>query len=79
MATKTISIMDDVYKLLLMNKGKNESFSDVIRRILIRKKDIMEYAGAWKNISDKDIKEMKENIKELRNSSTKQLMENDMS
>ncbi|MBS3080613.1 antitoxin VapB family protein [Candidatus Pacearchaeota archaeon] len=79
MATKTISIMDDVYKLLLINKGKNESFSDVIRRILIRKKDIMEFAGMWKNVSDKDIKEMKKIIGELRDSSTNQLLENDMS
>ena len=46
MGTKTISIMDDVYKLLLRNKMRSESFSDVIRRNLKKKRDIMEFAGA---------------------------------
>jgi len=39
----------------------------------------MEFAGMWKNVSDKDIKEMKKIIGELRDSSTNQLLENDMS
>ncbi len=78
MGTKTISIMDDVYKLLLINKLRNESFSDAIRRILSNKRDIMEFAGAWKNISDKDIEEMKENVKKIRKKSTEDLLKNDI-
>lgn len=78
MGTKTISIMDDVYKLLLLNKLKNESFSEVIRRNLTKKRDIMEFAGAWKNISDKRIEEMKKDVRELRRRSTEELLKNDM-
>ena len=38
MATKTISIMDDVYRMLVDNKLEEESFSDELRRILSKKK-----------------------------------------
>lgn len=78
MGTKTISIMDDVHSLLLMNKMKNESFSDLIRRVLSKKKNIMKFAGAWKNVSDKTINDMKLRIKKLRKNSTGALLKNDM-
>lgn len=78
MGTKTISIMNDVHSLLLMNKLKNESFSDVIRRVLSKKKNIMKFAGAWKNVSDEVINDMKLRIRKLRKNSTDTLLKNDM-
>ncbi len=70
MGTKNISIMDDVYKLLLVKKIANESFSEVIRRELKRKKNIMEFAGAWKDlVNDEEAEEMKNVIKEFRKNS----------
>lgn len=79
MGTKNISIMDDVYRLLLARKMTNESFSSVIRRELNRKKNIMEFAGAWKDvISDKEAEEMKRDIKKLRKKTTKDLLKNDI-
>ncbi len=79
MGTKNIAIMEDAYKLLLVRKMANESFSDVIRRELKRKKNIMEFAGAWKDIvSDKKAEEMKKAIKNLRRKSTKDLLKNDI-
>ncbi len=74
MGTKTISIMDDVYKLLLINKMRNESFSDVIRRSVSRKRDIMEFAGVWKDVSGEKIKKMKNSIKEIKRKSTEDLL-----
>ena len=74
MATKNISIMSDVYELLVRKKEKNESFSDVIRRTVSKKKDIMEFAGVWKNIADKEIEEMENSINKLRKRSTKELL-----
>ncbi len=74
MGTKTISIMDDAYKLLLINKIKNESFSDVLRRLLSKKRDIMEFAGVWKNVSEEEIKELKNEIKKIRRKSTEDLL-----
>lgn len=42
MATKTLTIMEDVYDLLVKNKGENESFSDELRRILSAKRTKLE-------------------------------------
>ena len=50
MATKTITIMEDAYRLLKIRKRREESFSDVIRRELeMSKKPLIEFAGAWKD------------------------------
>ena len=38
MGTKTLTIMDDAYNLLMFNKHEDESFSDEIRRVLTKKK-----------------------------------------
>lgn len=71
MATKTISIMDDVYELLARNKRENESFSDVIRRTLKNKEDIMQFKGAWGDLSDTEITQRKQLIDKLRKDSSK--------
>ncbi len=76
MRAKTISIMNDAYNILKNKKRKNESFSGVIRRLAGSKKDIMEFAGIWKNIAEEDTEKMKENILELRRRSTAELMKN---
>jgi len=76
MSTKTISIMEDAYKMLANKKRKEESFSELIRRVLVEKKDIMRFAGAWSNISDKEALEIKENIRKIREHSTKELIKN---
>ncbi len=50
MAYKTISISDDVYKLLKDARRDEESFSDVIRRLLKKDKtELSEYFGALKD------------------------------
>ncbi|MBT4539323.1 hypothetical protein HOI26_02230 [Candidatus Woesearchaeota archaeon] len=38
MGTKTLTIMDDVYGMLVDNKLESESFSDELRRILSKKR-----------------------------------------
>ncbi len=72
MGTKTISIMDDAYELLLKAKRKDESFSEVIRR-MTAKKDITKYIGVWK-MSDNEAEDMKNLIKDLRKKSDKELI-----
>lgn len=47
MATKTITIMEDAYDLLVGAKESGESFSDLIRRTYSKKRDISECFGAW--------------------------------
>lgn len=74
--------MEDAYKLLLRKKHKYESFSDVIRRITGKKKDIMKFAGAWKDISEEDVESIKKDILSIRKRATsevlKKLKEDDM-
>ena len=80
MATKTISIMEDAYEVLARKKYKNESFSDVIRRIFKKKRDIMKLAGTL-NITDEEAIEMKKNIEIMGEHATKDLLKkikNDM-
>jgi predicted CopG family antitoxin len=74
MATKTITIMDDAYIMLLKSKLKNESFSDVIRRVFGKKRSIMEFAGAWKDMDKSEINKMKEGIEEYDIKETKKLL-----
>jgi len=74
MGTKTISIMEDVYEILFRKKHTGESFSEVIRRITGTKKDILEFAGSWKDISDNDAEKMKKKILDLRKKSTSELL-----
>ncbi len=73
MSTKTISIMDDAYNLLVLNKMQNESFSDVIRRIFQKKISLMDLAGSLKSVGKKDAENMKRDIMILREKSTREL------
>ncbi|HKL24450.1 MAG TPA: antitoxin VapB family protein [Candidatus Nanoarchaeia archaeon] len=74
---KTITVKEDAYKTLLLNKMADESFSELIRRIF-SKKDIMDFAGSWKKISEKRADEAKKEILSQRKKSTKELLKNDM-
>jgi len=47
---KTISIRDDIYRKLVEMKEEGESFSDVIEKLLKRRKiDIRKYFGVLKD------------------------------
>ena len=66
MGTKTITITEDAYKRLKVEKMEGESFSELITRLTDKsRKDLMEFAGAWK---DFDVEEI---IKEGREKFTK--------
>lgn len=58
--------MDDVYIMLKGLKAPHESFSEEIRRLAETKGDIMEFAGAWSDISEESAEKMKVRIRERR-------------
>lgn len=66
MATKTISITDEAYGLLARNKRAKESFSQEITRLMKKKGSILDLAGAWKTMSDKEAQEILETVKQTR-------------
>lgn len=74
MATKTITIMDDVYRLLRAAKSEKESFSEVLRRKFTARRDIMEFAGAWASISDEEAEAMKKKLRQVSKASTDTLL-----
>ena len=69
MATKTISITEEDYERLKMNKEPRESFTDVINRIT-GKKDIMQLAGIF---SKEEGEKLEKIIKERRKSSRERI------
>lgn len=67
--SKTLSVTEDVYYLLAREKFKDESFSEVIKRLVKTRGKLIDCAGLWKNLTEEDIQEMKNQIKKLRESS----------
>lgn len=58
MTSKNISITEDVYNKLIKIKGQNESFSELFLRLLnIQKKSLEKSFGAWQ-LSEKEKKEI---------------------
>ena len=71
MATKTISISEDAYNILKSKKETNESFSDIIIKLLGKKK-LSSFYGI---LSDKSAKDFEYNIKESRKRHNKKHVE----
>ena len=71
MSTKTITIMEDAYEVLARNKRNNESFSDLIRRTF-KKGSIMEFAGAWSDMGEKEAANLKSRLEKFRELSDKE-------
>ena len=65
MATKTLSIANDVFERLKRLKLEGESFSDTIRR-LTERGTISEFGGLWKEIPDEDFQGFCRAIEDIR-------------
>jgi len=73
---KTIAVSDDVYELLVKSKLPNESFSDVIRRVLKKGMKLSDIAGS-RTITKEDWEKVTkafENQRKLDEERRKQLM-----
>ncbi|MGD2248542.1 MAG: antitoxin VapB family protein [Candidatus Methanofastidiosia archaeon] len=64
MTTKTISITEDVYNILVLEKQKGESFSDVISRLVKRRSPLSDSFGKWK-MTDEEIEEFQSELKKM--------------
>ena len=67
MSYKTISLRDDVYDSLVKMKRKNESFSDVISRLMYRR-SLLDFAGRWADIPEEKIEELVKELETMRDS-----------
>jgi predicted CopG family antitoxin len=64
MASKNLAVREKVYRKLLEAKKRDESFSDVIERLLEGKRDLMAFAGAFSD--DKEFERVADDIKTVR-------------
>ncbi|MDG6904139.1 MAG: antitoxin VapB family protein [Nitrososphaerota archaeon] len=64
MTSKNLAIKEDVYDKLLETKKGDESFSDVIERLLEGKSELMSYAGIFSQ--DKEFDQVARDIEEAR-------------
>jgi len=65
MTSKMISIRDDIYKNLKKLKGPNESFSELIERLIAnQQKNPLKHFGIAKSLSDNVLDEFETAIKE---------------
>ena len=64
MASKTITITEDVYQLLKSLKKQDESFSELLRRLAmqVNGQKLEAFFGLW-DINDQEYKEIQEEIK----------------
>ena len=67
--------MDDVYRLLVRSKRKDESFSDLVRREFSKKGKISECAGILSELTDKQFEDIERAIKTSREYTRKHVME----
>ncbi|MBU7024734.1 MAG: antitoxin [Theionarchaea archaeon] len=64
MRTRTISITEDVYDMLATEREDNESFSDVISRLIKRRPKLSDSFGKWE-MTDKEIEEFKSELHDM--------------
>ena len=62
MVTKNISITEEAYNLMKRHKRHGESFSEVIREHFKKKNSILDYAGIWADVPEKEWKEFEQRV-----------------
>jgi predicted CopG family antitoxin len=50
MATKTVALDEDAYRLLKERKRESETFSDVVRRVVRPRRPLTDFVGIWKEV-----------------------------
>ncbi len=67
MGTKTIALDEKSYNSLSSLKKKDESFSDLVKRLTMPTKPLASFSGAWKDMPSKIRADIKILVDESRN------------
>ncbi|PSP50715.1 hypothetical protein BRC67_09040 [Halobacteriales archaeon QH_3_68_24] len=73
MGSKNISVRDDVYRALKAAKGEDESFSDVIERLLRSREGEHSLYGLVGMLEDEELDEVREKSAAFRDSADEQM------
>ncbi|MCI4351888.1 MAG: antitoxin VapB family protein [Thermoplasmata archaeon] len=57
MSARTVTLAEDAYAALAAQKREGESFSMVVRRLTKSDRSVREFAGAWKDVPDRTMRE----------------------
>ena len=71
MSSKTISLSEEAYEKLKAEKHLGESFSKTVKR-LVKKRPLTAFAGAWSDLEEEKIEEIKNILKKEREISFKE-------
>ncbi len=63
MNLKTIDLDEETYRKLLAEKKKDETITDVVKRLLTnrKQKSILKYAGTW-DFSDEELQKLQKSL-----------------
>lgn len=60
MTVKTVTLSADAYEALAALKKEGESFSEVVRRLTRKNRSLLEFAGAWRKVPARTMKEIED-------------------
>jgi len=72
MEVKTVGLDRDAYERLKAEKRAGESFSDVVKRLTRKRRPISDFAGAWKDLPERDVREFDEAVRDVRKAGLEQ-------
>lgn len=72
--------LDELTKSLLdkLKVHRRQSYNEIIEKMArerLENKGILNFAGAWSNLNESDIKGLKKNLQDIRKKSTKELLD----
>jgi predicted CopG family antitoxin len=74
MASKTISVTEEVYDILANEKLPDESFSETLTRLVKDRGMISEFAGAWADLTEEESASIERGMGEVRESANRRML-----
>lgn len=74
MASKTISVAEEVYSLLEKEKAPGESFSETLARLVHNRGKLSDCAGLLEGLSEEEMADIEHGIKEVRASANRRVI-----
>ena len=60
MATKTVALDGEAYRVLAQRKRPSETFSDVVKRVARPRRPLTDFIGIWRDVPEKEFERFQE-------------------